>query len=49
MNEYSWNSGWWQVVIFVKSVSRCKALSQLLEDQAFPAISIHRGMKQEER
>jgi len=38
-----------QVVIFVKSVARCKALSQLLEDQAFPAISIHRAMKQEQR
>lgn len=38
-----------QVVIFVKSVSRCIALSQLLIDQNFPAICIHRGMSQEER
>jgi superfamily II DNA/RNA helicase len=38
-----------QVVIVVKSVKRCKALAQLLEDQAFPAISIHRAMKQPER
>jgi len=38
-----------QVVIFVKSVSRCTALSQLLVEQNFPAIAIHRGMSQEER
>jgi len=38
-----------QVVIFVKSVQRCMALGKLLEDQNFPAIGIHRGMKQEER
>merc|ERR1712179_237936 len=38
-----------QVVIFVKSVQRCIALGQLLEEQNFPAISIHRAMKQEER
>jgi len=38
-----------QVVIFVKSVQRCMALGQLLEDQNFPAIGIHRAMKQEER
>jgi len=38
-----------QVVIFVKSVQRCMALSQLLEEQNFPAIGIHRAMKQEER
>ncbi|KAK4337077.1 hypothetical protein RND71_043707 [Anisodus tanguticus] len=38
-----------QVVIFVKSVNRCIALSQLLVDQNFPAICIHRGMSQEER
>uniref|UniRef100_A0A8K9X352 Helicase C-terminal domain-containing protein n=1 Tax=Oncorhynchus mykiss TaxID=8022 RepID=A0A8K9X352_ONCMY len=34
-----------KVVIFVKSVQRCVALSQL----NFPAIAIHRGMAQEER
>ncbi|XP_078382437.1 spliceosome RNA helicase Ddx39b [Oculina patagonica] len=38
-----------QVIIFVKSVQRCVALSQLLVEQNFPAISIHRGMEQEER
>uniref|UniRef100_A0A4W6EIJ8 RNA helicase n=1 Tax=Lates calcarifer TaxID=8187 RepID=A0A4W6EIJ8_LATCA len=38
-----------QVVIFVKSVQRCIALSQLLVEQNFPAIAIHRGMAQEER
>lgn len=38
-----------QVVIFVKSVQRCVALAQLLIEQNFPAIAIHRGMGQEER
>jgi len=38
-----------QVVIFVKSVQRCMALSQLLCEQNFPAIAIHRTMPQEER
>lgn len=38
-----------QVIIFVKSVQRCIALSQLLVEQNFPAICIHRGMPQEER
>jgi len=38
-----------QVVIFVSSVPRCKALCKLLVDQSFPAVSIHAGMKQEER
>lgn len=38
-----------QVVIFVKSVQRCTALAQLLTEQNFPAIAIHRGMTQEER
>jgi len=33
----------------VKSVQRCVALSQLLTEQNFPAIGIHRGMTQEER
>ena len=40
---------WLQVIIFVKSVQRCIALSQLLVEQNFPAICIHRGMPQEER
>merc|ERR1711874_282204 len=38
-----------QVVIFVKAVQRCIALTTLLVEQNFPAISIHRGMAQEER
>jgi len=38
-----------QVVIFVKSVQRCVAMAQLLVEQNFPAIGIHRGMSQEER
>jgi len=38
-----------QVVIFVKSVQRCMALAQLLVDQNFPAIAIHRAMTQEDR
>ncbi|KAK2193882.1 hypothetical protein NP493_6g02009 [Ridgeia piscesae] len=38
-----------QVIIFVKSVQRCMALAQLLVEQNFPAISIHRAMTQEER
>jgi len=38
-----------QVIIFVKTVPRCIALSQLLVEQNFPAICIHRAMTQEER
>lgn len=38
-----------QVVIFVKAVQRCVALSQLLVEQNFPAIAIHRAMTMEER
>merc|ERR1711992_17882 len=38
-----------QVVIFVKSVQRCTALAQLLIEQNFPTIAIHRGMNKEER
>merc|ERR1712141_813487 len=38
-----------QVVIFVKSVQRCIALCNLLKDQNFPAIDIHRSMNQKER
>lgn len=38
-----------QVVIFVKSVSRCRALNQLLIEQNFPSIAIHRQMTQEDR
>ena len=38
-----------QVIIFVRTVQRCIALAQLLVEQNFPAICIHRGMPQEER
>ncbi|VDD75177.1 unnamed protein product [Mesocestoides corti] len=38
-----------QVIIFVKSVQRCIALAQLLVDQNFPAIAMHRAVSQEER
>lgn len=38
-----------QVVIFVKSIQRCVALRQLLAEQNFPAIAIHRAMPQDER
>merc|ERR1712127_585622 len=38
-----------QVIIFVRTVQRCMALSQLLVEQNFPAIAIHRAMGQEER
>ena len=33
----------------MKSVQRCEALCKLLQEQNFPAISIHRAMTQEER
>jgi len=38
-----------QVVIFVSSVQRCKALDRLLRECNFPSIGIHGDMKQEER
>jgi ATP-dependent RNA helicase UAP56/SUB2 len=38
-----------QVIIFVKSIQRCMALSQLLIEQNFPAIAIHKAMTQDER
>lgn len=38
-----------QVIVFVKSTERCRALTKLLVDQNFPAIEIHGGMKQPER
>jgi superfamily II DNA/RNA helicase len=38
-----------QVIIFVKAVNRCVALSNLLIEQNFPASAIHRQMAQEER
>lgn len=38
-----------QVIIFVKSIQRCMALSQLLVEQNFPAIAIHKAMSQDER
>lgn len=38
-----------QVIIFVKSTQRCKALCKLLVDQNFPAIEIHSSMSQPDR
>merc|ERR1711865_905085 len=38
-----------QVVIFVKSVQRATALDKLLQECSFPSITIHSGLKQEER
>merc|ERR1712124_97869 len=38
-----------QVVIFVKSVQRAIALDKLLVECNFPSISIHSGLKQDER
>jgi superfamily II DNA/RNA helicase len=38
-----------QVVIFVKSVQRAKALNALLNECNFPSVCIHRGMDQKER
>jgi superfamily II DNA/RNA helicase len=38
-----------QVVIFVRTVQRCMALNQLLVEQNFPSIAIHRNMAQTER
>lgn len=38
-----------QVVIFVKSVQRAKALNSLLNECNFPSVCIHRGMAQDER
>ena len=38
-----------QVVIFVKSVQRCMALAQLLIEQNFPAIAIHRCLMKPKR
>eukprot|EP00761_Pharyngomonas_kirbyi_P003448 gb/GECH01003452.1/.p1 GENE.gb/GECH01003452.1/~~gb/GECH01003452.1/.p1 ORF type:complete len:417 (+),score=66.28 gb/GECH01003452.1/:1-1251(+) len=38
-----------QVVIFVKSVARAKALNRTLVDSMFPSIAIHSGMPQASR
>jgi len=38
-----------QVIIFVKSIQRCVALSALLVEQNFPAIGIHKAMTQDQR
>jgi len=38
-----------QVVIFVKSLTRCNELNKLLQDCNFPSIAIHSGLSQEER
>jgi len=45
LDKYDFN----QVVIFVKSVSRCKALTNLMIDENFPATYICTGLRQEER
>ncbi len=37
------------MVIFVSAVKRCKALTELLNEQNFPAIEIHSGLTQPER
>lgn len=38
-----------QVIIFVSSVERAKALNDILKKQGFPSAAIHRHIKQEER
>ena len=38
-----------QVIIFVKSIKRCKELNKLLNQCNFPSIAIHRDLPQEER
>ena len=38
-----------QTVIFVKSVSRCNSLCQLLIKENLPAIEIHQETSQEQR
>ena len=38
-----------QVIIFVKSIIRCKELNKLLNNCAFPSIAIHGDLPQEER
>ena len=38
-----------QVVIFVASVSRCRALNKLLTECNFPSISMYAGLPQQER
>ena len=42
-------SFFFQLIIFVKSVERCKALTKILNDQKFPCIAIHGRMEQTER
>ena len=38
-----------QVIIFVKSVARCAALTKLLQKHSFPAACIHSGLSQAQR
>lgn len=38
-----------QVIIFVKTIQRCMALTLLMCQQNFPAIAIHKAMSQDER
>jgi ATP-dependent RNA helicase UAP56/SUB2 len=38
-----------QVIIFVKSISRCEQLNILLNECNFPSIAIHGDLRQEDR
>lgn len=38
-----------QVIIFVKSVQRCRCLDQLLQECSFPSVAVHSNLKQAER
>jgi ATP-dependent RNA helicase UAP56/SUB2 len=38
-----------QVIIFVKSISRCRELNKLLNECNFPSIAIHGDLEQEDR
>merc|ERR1712032_134193 len=38
-----------QVIIFVKSINRCRELDKLLREYNFPSIAIHGDLEQEER
>jgi len=38
-----------QVIIFVKSTSRCNELNKLLQECNFPSIAVHSGLQQEDR
>jgi len=38
-----------QVIIFVRSTTRCTELDRLLKECNFPSIAVHSGISQEER